>query len=251
MKNSQNIKFLGLILLVCIIAVCIGWIEFKENIGNSTIEQFKYYNYTDSIKSDNITNNTILSNSIIDISNFEAIRDFSSHIFIATVDSIDGCSTIATGQYSPFPTIYGKITILKTYKGEIKEKSISFVRLGGIISLEDLDKNAPTEIIENRKKHRIETGQENIDMKKTYIKYVEKNDIELEAGRTYLFFASYIPQSNVYGINGAQYGAREINQKITNKKVFRSMPDESTLEVKNNDTKENESLIELINKYLK
>lgn len=115
----------------------------------------------------------------------------------------------------------------------------------------NLEKDAPQELIENREKHRLEVVNENVDEENTYVNYMEKDDIQLEAGKTYLFFTTYIPKVNAYGINGAQYGAREILNVKTNKTVFRTMPEIKNIQVKNNDTNEYESLNNLIQLYFK
>lgn len=242
-------KRFSLIFIACLVLILLVFQNHSKKIDKE--ESFEYYNYIDNISLNNMSNATISMSRKIDISDITALKNFSTNVFIATVDTIDGCSTTASGDYSPFPSIYGKLTILENLRGEIKNKTISFIRLGGVISMADLEKDAPQELIENREKHRLEAASENIDKENTYVNYMEKDDIQLEAGKTYLFFATYIPKANVYGINGAQYGAREILNVKTNKTVFRTMPEIKNLQVKNNNTNEYESLSNLIQLYFK
>lgn len=242
-------KKFSLVFIACLVLIFVIFQSYNKKTESK--ENFEYYNYTDDISLNNVSNATISMSRKIDISDIIALKNFSTNVFIATVDSIDGCSTTASGDYSPFPSIYGKLTVLENLLGEIKDETINFIRLGGVISMADLEKDAPQELIENREKHRLEVVNENVDKENTYVNYMEKDDIQLEAGKTYLFFATYIPKVNAYGINGAQYGAREILNVKTNKTVFRTMPEIKNLQVKNNDTNEYESLNNLIQLYFK
>ena len=70
-----------------------------------------------SIGEKNLNHVTIDSDNVIDISDVPALRDFVSHVFIAKVESIDGCSTtIGNGRFSPIPAEYGKMRVLKRHK---------------------------------------------------------------------------------------------------------------------------------------
>ena len=150
------------------------------------------------------------------------------------MESIDGCSTTAAeNAFNPIPYEYGKISVLKNLKGQTNSNTINFAR----------------EMIENDDKHRKEAGQEKIDKASTYVELRYENDIILETGKTYLFFMNYVSSTNTYIVNGVQYGTREIYQPSSKSSLFRELPNESTLQVKNNDTGEFESLDEFIDLY--
>jgi len=252
--NKYKILISGIITILGI--SIIGYFGMNKNYKNDNKkeeeESFNYYSYIDEINLDNVINASVLSDRIIDISDVEALKNFHTNVFIGTVDSMEGCSTIvSSGRFSSMPNTYGKIKVLKNLKGEINQDVITYSRPGGVISIAEYEKNAPKELVENRKFHREQAGQKNLDLKNTYVKYIEENDIEIETGKTYLFFATFVPETSIYQIDGAQYGTREILDLNTNKTVFRKLPDESTLQVKNNETGKYESLNEFINKYFK
>ncbi|MFR3676192.1 MAG: hypothetical protein ACLTW1_20215 [[Clostridium] innocuum] len=217
---------------------------------NEKEETIKHYNYRDKISSESIDIATVSADQSIDISDVNQLRDFDSNVFIGTVESIDGCSTTAAeNAFNPIPYEYGKISVLKNLKGQTNSNTINFARNGGVISIADYEKNAPKEMIENDDKHRKEAGQEKIDKASTYVELRYENDIILETGKTYLFFMNYVSSTNTYIVNGVQYGTREIYQPSSKSSLFRKLPNESTLQVKNNDTGEFESLDEFIDLY--
>lgn len=249
--NKYKILISGIITILGI--SIIGYFGINKNDNKIEEEEsFNYYSYVDEINLDNVVNVSSISEYAIDITDVRILSDSQTNVFIGTVDSIEGCSTtIATGKFSSMPNTYGKIKVLKNLKGEIKEDVINYAREGGIISIAEYEKNAPKELVENRKLHREQAGQKNLDLKNTYMNYKEKDDIDFKVGKTYLFFATFVPETSIYQISHAQYGTREILDLNTNKTVFRKLPDESTLQVKNNETGKYESLNEFINKYFK
>ena len=212
-----------------------------------------YHDYRVSIETSekNLMTVSSVSERIIRIESVPELRDFVSNVFIATIDNIDGCSTtVPEGHYTFMPYEYGQLTVLANIKGDTEGNTIKFGRAGGVISISDYEKGAPPELIQNDDKHRREAGMENIDKEKNFYKFfTEEGDIELEAGKTYLFFALRNPETGFYIINGAQYGSREIYQPESGSTVFRSMPAESSLRLKNNETGEYESLETFIKEY--
>jgi hypothetical protein len=181
----------------------------------------------------------------IDVSSVSELRDHTTNIFLATIDSIDGCSTIAaTNQFSPMPYTYGKLTVLENLKGEVYGQ-INFAKTGGILSLAEYEEHAPQEMIDNDDKHR---GKE-IDKESTYVSYYFENDIKLEAGKTYVFFTNYVKETNMYVVDGVQYGTREVisDEQTTG---FRSKPSVS-LNIKDNNKNEYTSYEEFKKTYFK
>lgn len=239
-----------------------------EDPEQNLLKAKSFYNYRNEIKSDlvNDLDVTVKAESIIRLEDVPELRDFSSNVFIGTVLSIDGCSTtVLDGNFHPIPDEYGKILLLKNLRGEIKQDVIDFGRSGGVITIAEYEKNAPAEMIANDDKHREEAGQENIDKENTYQNFRYENDITLEAGKTYLFFANYVESTDMYAIIGFEYGSRAIIKSDTEVSQFLSRPDfekelrqnaslpstspGSDLKLLNNATGEYESLDEFISEY--
>lgn len=216
-------------------------------IENKQTESFQYSNYLDEIDTSKIQNAPTMAETAIDISDVAQLRDFHTNVFVGTVDSIDGCSTtIATGEFIPMPQTYGKITVLENLNGEVPEQTITFARSGGIISVADYEKNAPKELVANHEKHR----NKEIDKENTYLNYYFDNDITIEAGKTYVFFGSF-EKTGVFSIDGMHYGTREVVESSTKQSAFRSMPQASSLQLKNNDTGQFESFADFKATYFK
>ena len=146
------------LLLLCLLIVLSGCGKKDAKVtniqgNNSSIS----YRDKLSIGEKNLNHVTIDSDNVIDISDVPALRDFVSHVFIAKVESIDGCSTtVGNGRFSPIPAEYGKMRVLKSIKGSVDSDSINYYRAGGIISIAEYEKDAPAEMIANEEKHRKE-----------------------------------------------------------------------------------------------
>ena len=251
MKRNKYIIF---VLMLLFFSACSN----KNNSSASVQEhkedkQRKEFNYTSYLDGVNLSENQEIGVSAdfkIDIADIGELRDGTTNVFIGTIDSIDGCSTIAeTGEFIPIPQTYGKITVIDNLSGKVTNPTIKFTRAGGTLTIAEYEEYAPEEMIINDDKHRKEVGLEDIDKESTYLTFFYDDDITIEAGKTYLFFTIYESKTDSYVIDGVQYGAREIYQPSSKKSVFRTMPEESSLTVKNNDTEEYESLENLIDQY--
>ena len=242
------------LLLLCLLIVLSGCGKKDAKLTNNQ-ESNVNVSYRDklSIGEKNLNHVTIDSDNVIDISDVPALRDFVSHVFIAKVESIDGCSTtIGNGRFSPIPAEYGKMRVLKSIKGSVDGDSISYYRAGGVISIAEYEKDAPAEMIANEEKHRKESGNENIDKNTNFYEWKEDGDIDIEVGKTYIFFAMYNEETGYYNILGAQYGSREISSGEANDgndKISMNALDKDELKLKNNDSGKYESLKEFIDKY--
>ena len=191
--------------------------------------EFEYKDYRTALADVNVENVLSSADFAIDIENVSELRDHTTNVFLATVDSIDGCgTTVVTNNFSPIPHTYGVLTVLENLKGEVNGQ-INFAKPGGLLSIADYEKHAPQEMIDNDDKHR---GKD-IDKEHTYMYYGFENDIKLEAGKTYVFFTNYIKESNMYVVDGIQYGTREVVSK-NQTTGFRSKPN-TELEIKDND----------------
>lgn len=243
-------KLLSIITCLCFLLV--GCSSTSENNNKqSNGDDFKYTTYLNSIDKKNIQEIEVSASFAFDISNITQLRDYSNMVVIATIDSVDGVSTIAgSGEFSPMPKSYGKMTVLKVLKGDSNLSMSDYARPGGVISTAEYERYAPVEMVSNDDAHRKEAGVV-IDKDNTFFDYQFKNDIEFEAGKTYLLFGTYIEKTGTLFIDGVQYSTREVKQDTTNTTVFRSMPKESDLRVKDNDTGEYIPLETIIDEYFK
>ena len=142
--------------------------------------------------------------------------------------------------------------VLRSIKGSVDSDSINFYRAGGVISIAEYEKDAPAEMVANEEKHRKASGNENIDKNANFYEWKEDGDIDIEAGKTYIFFAMYNEETGYYNILGAQYGSREISSGEANDgndKISMNALDKDELKLKNNDSGKYESLKEFIDKY--
>ena len=214
-----------------------------KNVKEETL--FQYTSYLENMNLEHIQNAETFAETAIDISDVAKLRDFHTNVFVGTIASIDGCSTtVATGEFVSMPQTYGKISVLENLKGNMPSDTITFARGGGIISVADYEKNAPDELIANHEKHR----NQEIDKEHTYYHFFYNDDITIEAGKTYVFFGSF-EQTGVFQIDGMKYGSREVVEPSTNQSAFRTMPQESVLQLKNNATGEYESFEAFKNLY--
>lgn len=246
----------AILLLLCLIVLVSGCGKEKTGSANAGDSQAAPAheigpNYRDSLSLNDENLFSVINDSdrIIDISDVNQLRDAVTNVFIARVDSIDGCSTtVSSGRFCPVPDEYGKLTVLQSLKGEISNSTVNFAKPGGIMSIAEYEKYAPAELIENHDKHRREAGLENIDKSSTYQRFFEEGDIELEVGKTYLFFANHIPETGYYLIDGVQYGAREVIYSEGSEFV-NSILESDELQLMNSDTEEAESLRSFVDTY--
>ena len=242
------------LLILCLLIVLSGCGKKDAKVTDNQ-ENNSSVSYRDklSIGEKNLKHVKIDADNAIDISDVPALRDFVTHIFIAKVESIDGCSTtVGNGRFSPIPAEYGKMRVLRSIKGSIDSDSINFYRAGGVISIAEYEKDAPAEMVANEEKHRKASGNENIDKNANFYEWKEEGDIDIEAGKTYIFFAMYNEETGYYNILGAQYGSREISSGEANDKddkISMNALDKNELKLKNNDSGKYESLKEFIDKY--
>ncbi|MCL2859732.1 MAG: hypothetical protein FWF46_04065 [Oscillospiraceae bacterium] len=144
-----------------------------------------------------------------DIANNEVIADESDFIIIGTIKSIDGSTNYdpVTKEYTMIQTV-GQIKIDKVLKGDIKEKQIPFIRLGGIITVNEYEKSIPESLIERSGINKLSKEEKN----SKYISQIMDGDIQLEKNNTYLMYLSYNKDFDMYDIGFAQYGTKEIDK---------------------------------------
>lgn len=177
-----------------------------------------------------------------DISSTNFIAANAEYIIIGTVTSIDGMT-----NYNPTIEDYvmartvGTIKVVKVLKGDLKEDSIHFVRVGGTLPLSEYEKSLP-------EPHREKVGLNKIpqqEKKNRFVTEIMDGDIEIEEGKTYLIYTSYATDYERYSIQFLQYGLREVESSSlnmdTNKRTLDSNEYE-TIIVKNNKTGNYEKL---------
>lgn len=173
----------------------------------------------------------------------EVMASLSSDIVLVTVTSIDGGSNVneITGEYV-YPYTYGKLQILDTYKGDLSVgQEIEYVRMGGIVTY---DSYVASLYPAQREKFISQSG-----VKPAYIKMMFEQDIELEAGKTYLAYlrnpeSGDFSRENAYAMIGWEGGLREV-RGLEQADESNSVPQ---IEVFNNYTNEWESLNTIITK---
>lgn len=212
----------------------------------------KYTSYIDEIDQADIEVVRHEASHEYDISDPDELKKDADHVFIGTIDSIDGASTtIGTGSFTLIPRTYGKLTVLKEIKGSFESDTISYAKYGGVISLADHEKDMPEDMRKNDQLHQAAAGQKDIDKNNTYFDFLMAEDIHLESGKTYLLYGSFYEGSDIFLIKGQQYGVREVMEQATGNSSFRSLPEISSLSLKNNQTGEYESLDEYLKRYFK
>lgn len=200
-----------------------------------------YYDYMDEV--DENDSNTLTGNSsadmLYDISDPNVLKENSTNVFLGTVVSKDYATCNPEGMdYIPTPYTVGKISVLENYVGN-SEGTITFYRSGGTVTLDEFLKNAPQERIDKFNALEEENGEIQ------YIHSVIGNDIDLDAGTTYLFYANYDADYDRYFINGYEYGTREVDGYSKNGSA------RSAVKIKDNTTGEYQSFREYYDSYLK
>lgn len=246
-------------LMLCILIVLSGCGKSEKKTDESKNKSITTSeSYIDKLKIDkkNLTYTKVIPEYTFDVSNVTELSKHATHVFIGRVDSIDGCSTtVGSGEFSPVPEEYGKISVIKSIKGEIKNESIKYARPGGVISVAEYEKYAPEEAVKeeavkNEEENRKASGKENFDKNRSFYEMRHDGDIKIEIGKIYLFFAMYNKETGYYFIFGDQYGSRKISgMSGDDKKAFIKYLDKDELKLRDNDTGKNESLKNFIEKY--
>lgn len=173
----------------------------------------------------------------IDIKDSIVLYNESDYIAIVKVNKIEGSSNYNNlTESTVYPYTYGKMTVLKTLKGELEEnKTIKFYKLGGTLKLDDYYNN-----LSETEKNKFNQNKPN---NATYVKFNIEDDIDIEENKIYLVYLNarnvYDNEEDSYGIFGLAGGLREI-------KEYKSNLDD--ILVLNNFTKEYDKLSSLIEK---
>ena len=181
-----------------------------------------------------------------DYHKYEYLNKNMSNLIIGTVVTIDDI------QYEKdmfMPYTKGTIFVQKTLYGkDIENDMIEFVRAGGYMTMEQFNAASPKEDVEKRERLCKENGGD-CDYKNQYVKFQFENDIEIEAGKTYLMYIGETKTKGIYTLFALEAGLKEIN--INQTKTVRQLSlDTKELLVKNNTTGEFTSLEEYLKEAL-
>ncbi len=192
--------------IISIMALLFGCAQNNDNTANNNVEKVYKNAYLDYEDVDEISTDADIIG--IDITNSSKIFSAAKYVVVATVESIDGGSNrdLVDGGYV-FPYTYGKLYIDKVYKGDIKEGSeVDYTRSGGIVSYRDWYNSLSQN--EKEKHDFLSNG-----LHSEYVKTKLNDDIDIEAGKTYLMYMEdgNLRSNDEYMIAAWQAGLREIS----------------------------------------
>lgn len=173
----------------------------------------------------------------------ENLTKSTPYIIIGRIKSIDGgINYNAVQNVYTVPQTIGSVEVIKVLKGDISEKTIPFVRRGGMVTFENYEKG----LVESQKTKLALVKLLSEQEKKTkYVSMYESEDIKPEEGKEYLMYLCYDEDYDRYNIDYFQYGLREIKNVYSNKNItLEERYDE--LKVKNNITGEYENISDIV-----
>lgn len=217
-----NKVFYALMLVVCLV---LGGCASQ----NDVINKEAYFNAYDKINKNEVMNLSSEADVELNYGNADEMYKTAEQVVIARIDSVDGGSNYneQTGEYI-FPFTYGKMTVSEVIKGSFAvDQQINYIRMGGIITFDEYYKGLlPAE------KQKLDA---NTDEKPKYVKRMFGEDIDIEAGKTYLVYIDEgdtedfpLAKRGSYPIIGWEGGLREIRGNIkaeSNMKVLNNITD--------------------------
>lgn len=247
--NRKNMILLisGIILTLVIATIGILMVnKNKNNNSNINIDKIaKIENETD-VENNDITKENN-DNLVLDIkveSDYimpENINTTSSYIIIGKINSVDGgINYNESKKIYTVPQTIGSIEVIRVIKGDITEKVIPFIRVGGIVTFEEYENS----LVESQKtKLELTRTLSAKEKKEKYVSVYEYGDIQPEKDKEYLMYLCYDEDYDRYNIQYLFYGLREI-ENTTNNSI--STMSNNELRVKNNVTGEYENLSDVI-----
>ena len=216
----------------------------KDNTNSTEYLTYEIYNYLSSDIIDSakdITPNALLVHEYTP----EYMLEKSDAVAIISIASVDDANTdldIVVGN------TYGTFIVNNVIYGNISNnKLLKYIKSGGIMTLEEYEKNQPESVKEKDKKLQEESG---LDASQIYVNMHYLNDPIIEEGKVYLAYLKYHEKYDSYEIIGLGNGFRELNinkaKTITNEQISLN-----NMTIKNNNTGEFESLTNYINNYIK
>ena len=233
-------------------------LEIDENNPEAELSDVNDDSNIDSIKSSK-TSNISEDDIILNISGSSCFSEevwksdvrnnISDCIIIGKVASIDGATNYndKVNEYTLIKTL-GQIEVLKVIKGDITEKKIPFIRLGGIINFKEYEKG-----LVDSQKAKMNSMIKNLTEEEKENKYVSQKfgkDIDIEEGVIYLMYLTYSDDYDRYSISFFEYGLNELEIQEEVSTVMRTTTyNESYLDdikIKDNSTGEYISISEHI-----
>ncbi len=251
-------KLMVFALLFCLATLTFGCNASRKNINNLSNDGKNFDNHSLDLttamnsgddKHTNVIEVTPSFDSLYNFADINVLAKQSDYIALITVDTVLGVSNVnkITNEHISTPYTYGKVTVLKTLKGEFNEKEIKFCRLGGQLPYKEWIKG--DEDPKKLESVRAELGMSKISDKDIVIEYRIKDDIKIEEGKTYLAFMYHNPdfnEQNEYVIHGYQFGLREteVEQNVSKQSI-------GSIQIKNNDTGNWERISSVLPDYCK
>lgn len=142
----------------------------------------------------------------VDISSKEVLNKY-DYIAIIKVTSLDGAYNKDDDGNKTLVFTKGKAKLIYSIKGDIKDNTLNFKRLGGTMKWDDWINNEidPEKIIKTAK------ASGYTDLSNYIVNDYPIDDIKLEEGKTYLAFMDK-DKDNHYYIRALQYGLREVKE---------------------------------------
>ncbi len=195
------------VICVFLVSVCICGCSNRNDTINEPDNDISFISDDTVPDSDDIEVIESYASIIGDITDPDEVFENATYVAVITVLSVDGCSNVdqRNGAYV-YPYTYGKASIHQVYKGEVLEgQEITFVRMGGTIGWEDY----LSSLSENERQKAERLSKDNHP---SYVKEVFADDIDIEAGKTYLAYMDNedVSMEGAYAIIGWQGGLREI-----------------------------------------
>ena len=177
-------------------------------------------------------------NAAISADDTPGLQAASEYIALVQIDSIDGGLNYA--EISQTPTViasYGKMTVVKTLKGDLPAGATkTYYRMGGTMDLDEYCQHANQAECEKLRY---------LNPDKKTITYAASGDVELESGKTYLAFMrkdNNLRAAEGYIIMGLQNGLRVVQTATGNS----TNANNSEVKVLNNWTGAWENLSEVV-----
>ncbi len=224
----------------CFVAVITAGMLFVGGCSsnNESKDATSYYNAYEKIDKTAMMDLSSVVDVDLNYGDAKVMYETAEQVAIVRVDSIDGGSNYneQTGEYI-YPYTFGKMTVLQVMKGDLTvDHQVNYIRMGGIVTFDEYYQGLyPAE------QKKLDA---NMQEKPTYVKQMFGDDIDIEAGKTYLMYigegdAADFPlaKKDAYPIIGWEGGLREINGNVNAR---------SGITVLNNITGEWESLQDVV-----
>lgn len=226
------------VLVILGLIVVSGCSSKNDGANNNDANKTSYYNSYEKINEDDTMVLSSTADVNINYGDANEMYKIAEQVVIARIDSIDGGSNYdeQTKEYV-YPYTYGKMTILDVKKGTLAaNQQIDYIRMGGIVTFEEYYNS-----LFPAQKEKLDA---NMKEKPKYVKRMFGEDIDIEAGKTYLIYIGEGDTEDItmskkvtYPIIGWEGGLRAIEGNVKAK---------GNLKVLNNITGEWEALDEVI-----